>query len=163
MDNRIKLLTLSAVFAAMTFALTTFPKIPTGSGYIHMGDSVIYLAACVLPFPYAIFVGAIGGALADVFGGYVIWIVPTLIVKALITLPYNSKSDTILTKRNAFMVLPAGLITVIGYAIAEMLLFGWAGIISGLLMGVIQPIGSAILFLLFAAMLDKIGFKRRIR
>ena len=34
-------------------------------GYIHLGDALIYLAAVLLPAPYAMAAGAIGGGLAD--------------------------------------------------------------------------------------------------
>lgn len=46
-NKTLRLLVLAAMFAAMTTALTYFVKLPTpGGGYIHLGDSVIYLAAC---------------------------------------------------------------------------------------------------------------------
>ena len=48
-----RLITLSAVFAAMTYALTAFLHIPTAKGYIHIGDAVIFIAASLLPKPYA--------------------------------------------------------------------------------------------------------------
>ncbi|MCL2018601.1 MAG: TIGR04002 family protein [Oscillospiraceae bacterium] len=163
MNKTIKLLTLSAMFTALTIVLTTFGKIPIGNGYIHTGDSVIYLASCILPFPYAVFTAAVGGALSDALGGYFIYILPTLIIKALITLPYSSKSETILTKRNAMMIIPAGAVTIIGYFITGLLLFGWSGAVIGLLGDTIQAVGSAVVFLIFAAALDKAKFKQNIK
>lgn len=45
----------AAMFAALTCVLTMFIKIPImgGQGYIHPGDMVIYLAASILPLPFA--------------------------------------------------------------------------------------------------------------
>lgn len=60
----------AAMFAALTCVLTMFIKIPImgGQGYIHPGDMVIYLAASILPLPFAAAGAAIGGALADILG-----------------------------------------------------------------------------------------------
>ncbi|MCL2633030.1 MAG: TIGR04002 family protein [Oscillospiraceae bacterium] len=160
MNRTIKLTIVTALFTALVTVFTFFVKIPIANGYIHVGDSIVYLAACILPFPYALIAAGIGGAFADTFGGYVIYIIPTLIIKALITLPYNSKSEKILTKRNALMVIPAGLITVVGYFITAFLFFGWAGAVVGLIGDVIQAAGSAVLFIVFATALDRVKFKR---
>ena len=48
-------LTTAALFAAAIAVMTAYMfhiPIPTG-GYIHLGDALIYLAACLLPAPYA--------------------------------------------------------------------------------------------------------------
>ena len=157
-----KPLIISALFTAMTVVLTSFVQIPTGNGYIHPGDSVIYLASCILPFPYAIFTAIIGGALSDALTGYVVFIIPTIIIKALITLPYTTKNEKILTIRNAIMTIPAGAITVVGYFIAGWILYGWSGAVIELLGNAIQAVGSAVLFLMLATILDKIRFKQNL-
>ena len=45
----------AAVFAALIAVMTAYIKFNTGinDGYLHFGDSMIYLAACILPLPYA--------------------------------------------------------------------------------------------------------------
>ena len=155
-----KMLITAALFAAMTCALTFTVRFPTAVGYIHPGDSVIYLAACILPFPYALLAAAIGGALTDFLAGYPQWIVPTLIIKALITLPYSPKSEKILTARNAIMVVPAGLITAIGYFTASWIIYDWAAAVVELPGYFIQAAISAVIFIIIAAALDKIKFKK---
>ena len=157
-----KPLIISALFTAITVVLTSFVKIPIGNGYIHTGDSIIYLASCILPFPYAIFVAAIGGALSDTLTGYAIYIIPTIVIKTLITLPYTPKNDTILSIRNATMTIPAGIITVIGYFMTGLILYGWSGAMFELFGNAIQAAGSAALFIILANTLDKIGFKQKI-
>ena len=161
MSKSIRLMLITAMFTAMVAVLTFFVKIPIANGYIHTGDSIIYLAACILPFPYALFAAGIGGAFADALGGYVVYIVPTLIIKALITLPYSHKSEKILTRKNMLMVVPTGIITIAGYFITGWVLWGWAGAVAGLLGDVIQAGGSAVLFIVFATALDKVNFKKR--
>lgn len=125
-EKTLKLLVLSAMFAAMTTVLTFFIKIPTaGGGYIHLGDAVIYLAACFLPTPYAMLSAGVGGALSDLFGGYFVYLFPTFLIKALIALPFSRKAEKILTSRNACMVLPAGVITVAGYYLTKVFLLAF--------------------------------------
>ena len=63
-----RLLTSAAMFAAMITLTTAYLfHIPIGAngGYIHFGDAFIYLAASLLPMPYACAAAAIGGGLAD--------------------------------------------------------------------------------------------------
>jgi len=159
MNKKIKKVALSALFAAMITALTFFIKIPMGYGYFHIGDSVIYLAACILPTPYALMAAGIGGALADALGGYFIYIIPSMIIKMLITLPYNAKSDVILTKRNIIMIIPASIITIVGYFGTAFVFYGWSGAFAGLFGDIIQVVGSAVLFIIITCALDKINIK----
>ena len=63
MDTRQNLhrLVTAALFAAAITVVTAYLlhiPIPTG-GYIHLGDTLIYLAACLLPVPYAAAAAAI--------------------------------------------------------------------------------------------------------
>ena len=161
-NYQLRMLIITALFAAITCALTFSVRIPTPLGYTHPGDSIIYLAACVLPFPYALFAAAMGGALADLLAGYPQWAIPTLIIKALISLPYGSKSDKILTKRNAFMVIPAGLITVAGYFGASWIMYDWASAFVELTGYLSQAAISAVMFVVLAAGLDRIRFKQKV-
>ena len=61
----VKLITMTAMFAALVTVTTAFIKIPSPLGYSHAGDSMIYLGASVLPGPFGIIAASIGGALAD--------------------------------------------------------------------------------------------------
>ena len=66
--DTVKRITATAVMAALTTLMTAYIfHIPVGvnGGYVHLGDTMIYLAAAFLPLPYACAAGAIGGGLAD--------------------------------------------------------------------------------------------------
>ena len=68
MNSQVKKLTFTALMAAMITIFTAYIcHIPVGQngGYIHFGDSLIYIAACLLPWPYAMTAAAIGGRFAD--------------------------------------------------------------------------------------------------
>ena len=157
-------ITLTALFAALICGLTLFYiPLPAERGYIHFGDSLIYMAACFLPAPYAMLAGSIGGGLADFISGYPIWIIPTIIIKALITLPISSKTETILTKRNMLMLLLSGAISMTGYFLAEFLLFGNIGVsLYNILPSLIQSGGSAMIFIMVGKILDKMNFKKTV-
>ncbi len=83
-----KALAVTAMFAALITAATAFIKIPAPLGYAHAGDSVIYLAACILPAPFGFIAASVGGALADLLSGYAVWAIPTAVIKALNVLPF---------------------------------------------------------------------------
>ncbi|MEG0546619.1 MAG: TIGR04002 family protein [Oscillospiraceae bacterium] len=173
-NKKIINLVMAAVFAALIAVMTAYVSIKTGlnEGYIHFGDSIIYIAACILPFPYAALAAGIGGGLADLLAGAAIWAPVTVIIKALNVIPFalvykfkmTKKPDKILNGATAAMPIASGLITLLGYTLAEKIMFGlqydslWIFILTGL----IQPIGSAIMFYLIAAALDRVNFKNRI-
>ena len=55
----------TALFAALILAVTRL-SVPIALGYIHLGDAMIYLAALILPAPYAAAAAAIGAGLAGI-------------------------------------------------------------------------------------------------
>lgn len=161
--------TYTAVFSAIILLSTMLIKFSTGlgEGYIHFGDCFIYLSACVLPLPYCLIAGALGGALADILGSYAIWTIPTAIIKMLIALPFaitckNNKSNKILNKKTALMPVVSGIITILGYFFAECILYSVASATLSLIGNTIQAVASGVLFYIVATALDKINFKRRI-
>ena len=106
--DTVKRITATAVMAALTTLMTAYIfHIPVGvnGGYVHLGDTMIYLAAAFLPLPYACAAGAIGGGLADLLTAPV-WAPATIIIKMLICLPFSSKGTKLVTKRNVVALLP---------------------------------------------------------
>ncbi|MCQ4023033.1 MULTISPECIES: TIGR04002 family protein [unclassified Ruminococcus] len=181
-NSALKKMAITAMFAAMTTVLTYFVKIPMpGGGYIHLGDSVIYLMACFLPTPYAMIGAGIGGSLADLFGGYFEYVIPTFIIKMLIAIPFTCKSDKMLTVRNALMIVPSGLITVALYYLTKVVLLAvdkatasvgfvgsffdgstWVAALSNIPENTIQAAGSAVAFIIFALAFDSAKLKKRV-
>ena len=160
-NNKVAMMTKTAMFAAMITLVTGYIfHIPMGgnSGYIHLGDTLIYLAACCLPFPYAMVAASMGAALADCLTGAAVWAIPTIIIKALMILPFTSKSEKILCRRNVIGVVLSGLICCIGYGIAQAIMLGtWAGLLFP--NPWIQSAACGVLFVTFAAAIDKSGLK----
>lgn len=161
---------IAAMFAAMIAVMTAFVQIktPTG-GYVHLGDSMIYLTASFLPLPFAVAASAIGGGIADLLV-YPETIIYTIIIKALNAVFFSSKSDKLLTKRNALMTIPSGLVTIVGYSISKLIrqLLAGDSFHSALVNALwkmpensIQAVASALIFILIAAAFDRADIKKR--
>ncbi len=109
-QTHLRQLVLTALFASAITVMTAYIlhiPIPTG-GYIHLGDALIYLAACLLPLPYAAAAAAVGAGLADLLTAPM-WVLPTLVIKAVLVLFFTSKSERVLCPRNCAAVVMAGL------------------------------------------------------
>lgn len=74
-------LCLTAVMTALVFLATFVPRIPIPLGYAHLGDAVIFLLALSIGRRDALIAACLGSALSDVLGGFLLWAVPTLIIK----------------------------------------------------------------------------------
>lgn len=163
---KMRYLTLTGLMAAMIAIMTAYIcHIPIGAngGYIHFGDSLIYLAAVILPTPYALAAAAIGGGLADLMTAPM-WMPATIIIKMLITIPFTNKSTKIITPRNIIATVIAYLISGIGYFIAEYIIFGAfsTAFLASMSESLIQSGGSAIFFIIFGLALDKVHMKTKL-
>lgn len=169
-SDRTLRIVIAAMFAAMIAVMTAFVQIktPTG-GYVHLGDSMIYLAASFLPLPYAVLASSIGGGIADLLV-YPETIIYTVIIKALNAVFFSAKGDKLLTKRNALMTIPSGLVTVIGYSLSKLIRQLLAGdsfhsaVVNALWKipeNSIQAVASALIFIVIALALDKADIKKR--
>lgn len=136
---QIKKLTLGGVLAALVFVMTYFPKVPvpvTG-GYIHLGDDAIFLAGMLLG-PLSIAAAAIGSALSDLAGGYVTYVLPTLIIKGLMALVVWRlyRPGKPLRQLCAFFLAEA--LMVAGYFLTEWALMGFPAALAAVLPNLIQ-------------------------
>ena len=172
-QRTILLLVMSALFAALITVSTAFINVKTGfdEGYLHFGDSMIYLASCVLPLPYAMAASAIGGFLADILAGVPMWAPYTAIIKAFNAVPFAvlflmrryPHKERILSWQTVLMSVLSGLVTFVGYFFATWTMLGKAAALVGLPTSWIQPLGSAIVFYIVAAALDAAKFKKRVK
>lgn len=84
-NSSLKKYILTGLMTALVFVLTFLIKIPVPytSGYIHLGDSMIYISVMILGPVFGAFASGVGSMLADIVGGYVQYALPTLIIKSL--------------------------------------------------------------------------------
>lgn len=171
--NNLRITAIAAVFAALTAVMTAFLHIPSGvnGGYVHVGDAVIFLAAALLPTPWAMGAAAVGGGLADIISGSPLWAPFTVVIKALLTLCLSNKAERVLSRRNMLMMIPCAAISIAGYYLASALITVisggalTAGLIAALgeiLGNLVQAVGSTVLFFIVGAALDGAGFKKRV-
>lgn len=165
-STRMRYITLTGLMAAMIAIMTAYIcHIPTGvnGGYIHFGDSLIYIAATLLPTPYALAAAAIGGGLADLMTAPM-WAPATIIIKMLITIPFSNKSAKIVTPRNIIATVFAYFISGISYFLAEYIIFGAfsSALLASMSGSLIQSGGSAVFFIIFGLALDKVHIKGRL-
>lgn len=162
--KKLKLIVISALFAALITVMTAYIfHIPIGSGggYFHLGDTLIYFAAALLPKPYAIAAAVIGAATADLLTAP-IWVFATIIIKSAICLSFNSKNFKLICGKNIFAVLIGIGITSTGYYLAEALMFSnWISPLYSVLGNILQSLLSGLLFIVIGAFLDKKDLKKR--
>ena len=115
----------AGMFAALTALLTALLHIPVTNGYVHCGDAVIYLAAALLPLPYAVGASAVGGMLADLISGYPAYALPTFLIKGMLAAAFSltGGKELLCFRRFAGLVL-CGIISVLGYWVTAVFLYG---------------------------------------
>jgi uncharacterized repeat protein (TIGR04002 family) len=164
-QTHLRQLVLTALFASAITVMTAYIlhiPIPTG-GYIHLGDALIYLAACLLPLPYAAAAAAVGAGLADLLTAPM-WVLPTLVIKAVLVLFFTSKSERVLCPRNCAAVVMAGLFSPAAYALAGCAMAGtMTAFLPQFLGTLVQGIGSGALFLVIAPALDGVKLKEHVK
>lgn len=169
-NNKIFRLCLTGLMAAVIAIFTSFVKIPTGinNGYLHFGDSVIYLAGC-LTGPFGIIASAIGGALADIMAGVAVWAIPTAVIKALNCVPFVVATSLYKKKKGKYkiintytvlMTVVSAFITVFGYLLAESILYSFPTALTSVPFSIVQGVGSAIIFILLGKALDAVKISR---
>lgn len=126
---KIRSMVYTAVFAALTFVITTYinvriPFIPANGGLVHLGNVPVFVAAVIFGKRTGAMVGAIGLGLFDLLNGWVAWAPFTFVICGLIGYVYGLVTEK--RKTVLFQVLAVALavfIKVAGYYIAEGILY----------------------------------------
>ena len=164
MNKKVHSVVLTAVFSAMVFAFTFIVHIPAPSGYVHIGDSVIYICSLLLGSPWGFIAGAVGGGLADIAGGFAAYAPATVIIKPLAAIPFiiiRKKNTKLFSAYSVIASVAAGIINTVGYFAADMLIsreYAFVDIAPNL----VQAGASAVVFIIFALALDKVKIKDKI-
>lgn len=160
-QTRVKNMCLAGILTALVFVFTAYLHIPSYNGYVHIGDGFIYFAACLLPLPYGLFVGAGGAVLADCLTGYAVWAPGSAVIKALTVLWFCRKGTKILSGRNVVALLPAALTCVGGYYLYGSIIAGsFAAPLADIPGNILQSVCSGVLFAVLGVAADKLNVKR---
>lgn len=147
-DTKLKKLINSGLMAALVVVGTMAIRIPTPTkGYIHVGDSIVYLCGIVLGPLYGAAAAGLGSFLADVLAGFIVYAPASLVIKFLDAMvvgltylrltkknPTNSKKIAIFS----LAVFFGGLIMVSGYLAFESILYGFPVAVLGVVPNIIQ-------------------------
>ncbi|MGN0753480.1 MAG: ECF transporter S component [Aristaeellaceae bacterium] len=153
----VKKLCLAGVMAALVFVMTYLPKVPvivTG-GYVHLGDGAIFLATLLLG-PLGIPAAAIGSGLSDLLGGYMVYVLPTMVIKALVALVAWKvwKEGSWLRAVIAFAAAEA--VMVLGYFAFEAVMYGVAAAWAAVGPNCIQGIAGVVIGLVCHALYPRL-------
>lgn len=169
MNTNLKKLILAALFAALACVATMSIRIPTPGtgGYIHPGDAIVILSGVILGPVWGLLAAGIGSALADLLGGYFIYVPITFAVKGLIALiagiifqkvgkTKNSRYTAVLLGGVADIILVAG-----GYFLCEIPMYGVAAAAASVPANIIQGVGGLVIsIVLYRALVAVPGFNQ---
>ena len=144
---------MTALFAALACVATMSIRIPTPAtgGYIHPGDSIVILSGIILGPAYCFLAAGIGSAMADLLGGYFVFVAPTLIIKGLIAFITGMIYLKIAkNKKTRYLsVILGGLVDIVfvagGYFLFESVLYGVPAASAVLISNSIQGIVGVVI------------------
>ena len=121
----------SAVMAALVCVTTMLIQvpIPATEGFFNVGDAMIMVAALTFGPMVGAIAGGIGSSLADLLGGWYVYVIPTLIIKGVEGLLAGwvmSGTDKLSFQRLMFAWIVGGLEMVGGYFLFQVYLYGFS-------------------------------------
>ena len=161
-NTNLKQIVMAALFAALACVATMSIRIPTPGtgGYIHPGDAIVILSGVILGPVWGLLAAGIGSAMADLLGGYFIYVPITFAVKGLIAfiagMIYHKLGKTSKTQYTA--VILGGITDIIlvagGYFLCEIPLYGASAAAASIPANLIQGLGGLIIaFVLYPLLL----------
>ena len=151
----------TSLMMGLIIVCTMFIKIPIPltTGYVHLGDAMIYLSVLLLGWRYSALAAAFGSTLGDLLSGFAMWAPWTFAIKGgmaliagviIFSFSRNNRKPTL--ANNLTAMIPAGIFMVVGYFVAEGIMYGnwiapW--------IGVPWNIGQFVLGILLAVVIQK--------
>ena len=153
MKRDLKHYVLTAMFMALVCVATMSIRIPTPgtNGYIHPGDALVVLSGFFLGPVYGFLAGGIGSAMADLIGGYFLYVPITFLIKGMgaLVAGYMFQKLGATTKGQHFSVILGGIcntiLVVFGYFLYESVFYGIAGAAASIPANMIQGIGGLVI------------------
>lgn len=153
MNSKLKKIVMAALFAAFACVATMSIRIPTPGtgGYIHPGDAIVILSGVILGPVWGLLAAGIGSAMADLMGGYFIYVPITFAIKGAVAFAagsiYRNMGKT--SKSRYVAVALGGIADIIlvagGYFVCECPLYGAAAAAASVPANIIQGIGGLVI------------------
>ena len=114
---------------------------------VHLGDGAIFLSVLLLG-PLGIPAAAVGSMLSDLIGGYMVYVLPTFLIKGLVALVAWKlcRKDQPLLALLSFLLAEA--VMVLGYFLLEWALYGVASAAAAIGPNVVQGIAGVLIGML---------------
>ena len=141
---------MTAMMMCMTMLMTFIIRIPipASGGYIHLGDSMVFLSVLILGWKWGAAAAGIGSALADLLGGFAYYAPITLVVKAFMVVAVGVCIEQAIKKgfgKTGMRVMEVigmtvgGFVMVWGYYAADGFLYGnWIAPLAFIPLNILQ-------------------------
>ena len=157
-------LTKLAIMSSLICIFTYFFKIPSVTGYTHLGDSMIFLSVLILGWKKGAIASSLGAGLADFVGGYMQWVIPTFFIKALMASIMGLMVEKLFPKLKYGWVIGAvtgGIFQIVAYALFKLPLFGAGYALAGLPGDTVQTVaGLVVAFILVSTLMASGNMKK---
>ncbi|MDD4564004.1 MAG: ECF transporter S component [Eubacteriales bacterium] len=173
MNNKTNKIIMTGLLIALivTATILIMIPIPFGNGYIHFGDTMIFLSVLILGWRYGAVAAGFGSALADLLIGFAIWAPWTLVIKGLMgvvmglfiqkSMGKHEKNILGVPIYQLIGMVLAGFVMVGGYYIAEGVIYGnFIVALLGIPWNIVQFTAGTVIAVLLAAALYKTPAKR---
>lgn len=135
MDHSLKRLTKMAMMAAIIFVCTYTFKVPIAltGGYTHLGDCAIFVGVLILGRKDGTVAAAVGAALSDLLGGFLIWVIPTFVIKGIMAFVMGTVVEKLLPEKKWNWLAGAilgGLLQIVGYQLVKFFMISPAAALS---------------------------------
>ena len=148
-----KKLVMCALFAALACVATMSIRIPTPGtgGYIHPGDAVVILCGIFMGPAEAVLAAGIGSCMADLLGGYFIYVPITFVIKGLVAFSCSHLYHSVTAQgRHGYLAVAAcGVIDMVlvagGYFLCEIFLYGPGAALASVPSNLIQGTGGLVI------------------
>lgn len=162
----VKAICFTAIMAALIFVFTFTFKIPLGTGYTHIGDSIIFLSVVLLGSKKSSLAAGIGAGLADLIGGYTAWILPSFFIKAIMVLICGLFAEKLIKSKLVGYIVGAvlgGAFQIGGYTLAKVIMYDKAYALTTLPELVIQTAVGIAVALVFITIFNKTNVTDKLR
>lgn len=162
----VKAICFTAIMAALIFVFTFTFKIPLGTGYTHLGDSIIFLSVALLGSKKSSLAAGIGASLADLIGGYTAWVLPSFFIKAIMVLICGLFAEKLIKSKLVGYIVGAvlgGVFQIGGYTLAKLLMYDKAYALTTLPELAIQTAVGIAVALIFIAIFNKTKVTDKLR
>lgn len=135
MDLSLKRTTKVAMMAAIIFVCTYTLKVPIAvtGGYTHLGDCAIFIGVMILGRKYGAAAAAVGASLADLLGGFLIWVIPTFVIKGAMAFLMGTIVEQILPGKRGNWLIGAvlgGIWQIFAYQLVKVVLISPAAALA---------------------------------